>query len=597
KLIETHELDPVEEMEAYYWLSAYSTSPDDELTYGKQLLELAKASENQEYFIRANERIGVAHRLMGNLGKALAYLFESANMASKDPSMEPILIEIYAEISTCYTQNNDAENALLYGLKTIEILRKTDKKKELAINLLNIGYDYYVIANYDSALACYNESEPIFKEIEMPIGQAYIIGNRALVYWKKGNYDQAKTDLFQAISMLEPLGDRYGMGDFYNQLANIYLEENVRDKAIAFAMKGLEIATEEGLKEQIGDASYLLYILYQKTGDYKKSNEYQTRYHTYKDSIQNLETTQKLANLRTQFEVGQKQTEVDLLLEQKRNNQIIIITGGIILFIVICLAILLYAYYKSKTRLNKQLKEQKDSLETINQSKDKLFSIISHDLRGPVGVLSGLLFVIKKDLDDIDTVELREMLDQMGHSANHLLKLLDNLLHWSLQQRGHFPYTPETLSLANLLREVTDLFTGMAQSKNIKLDTLVNSDFTVFADKNATSTIFRNLLNNAIKFTPNGGHIQVVAEKNTKASLGTIKFIDNGVGMPKDKLNSLFILNENTSTKGTAGESGLGLGLQLVYDFIKLNNGKIEVESEENKGTTFYVHLPLSSPN
>ncbi|MEQ9403888.1 MAG: tetratricopeptide repeat-containing sensor histidine kinase [Cyclobacteriaceae bacterium] len=594
-LIQTESLNSIEEMEAYYWLSAFSNSPEEELEYGKQLLVLANNSNNQEYLIKANQRIGVAHRLMGNLGKALEYLFESANNASIQEEFSDILADIYSEISACYTQNGDSENALLYGLKTIEILRKTDRKQELALNLLNIGYDYYLIANYDSAIACYNESEPILEEIGMTIGLAYIIGNRALVHWKTGDKSKAKADLFKAIEMLEPMEDRYGMSDYFNQLGNIYLEENNIVRAVESARKGLEMATEEGLKEQIRDASYLLFQLSQKTGEYKKAVEYQTQYYAYRDSIQNLETTQQLANLRTGYEVGQKQAEVDLLLEQKRGNQIVMLTGGIILLIVLILVIIIYSYSKSKTRLNGQLEVQKASLLAANNTKDKFFSIISHDLRGPVNILSGLVSVTRYYLDDKKTDQLKDMMDKMDNSVDRLVKLLDSLLHWSLQQRGHFPYLPESLSLKDILSEAKDMFIDMAVSKSIQLDIDLNEDFNLFIDKNTGATIFRNLLNNAIKFTPSGGHVKVVVEKNSATKMGIIKVVDNGVGIPKDKLKILFRLNENITTVGTSGEAGLGLGLQLVYEFVQLNKGEIQVDSEVGKGTTFTVRLPLDS--
>jgi two-component system, NtrC family, sensor kinase len=592
-LIENQELSSNQEMEAYYWLSAYSNSPEDELKFGLRLLELAKKNNNPEYLIKSNQRIGVAHRLRGNLGKALEYLFEGANIALANEEYKSSLADIYTEISTCYTQNGDSENAFLYGLKTIKILRKTDRKSVLALNLLNTGYDYYLIANYDSSMAYYNESESILKEIKMDIGLAYLIGNRALVYWKKGDREKAKEDLFRAIEMLQPFDDLYGQSDYYNQLGNIFLEEKDQKKGIIYTTRGLQMAKEEGLKEQARDASYLLFLLHQSIGEHRKAISFQTQYYLYKDSIQNLETTQQLANLRTGFEVGQKQAEVDLLIEQRRGNRIIIITGGIILFIVICLTLLIYYYSKSKTRLNNQLREQKNSLIALNNTKDKFFSIISHDLRGPVSSLSGLISITKYYLDDKKTNELRDTLSKMESSADRLIKLLDNLLHWALQQRGHFPHLPEKLSLKNSLMEVTDMFEDMAISKNIKLTLELKGDFNILADKNTSSTIFRNLLNNAIKFTPNGGNIQVSVDKDSDNNTAIIKFADSGVGIPKEKLEILFTLNENITTKGTAGEAGLGLGLQLVYEFVQLNNGAIQVESEQGKGTTFTVILPL----
>ena len=461
----TQSLDTTEMYKVLFWLSAYSTVPSEELKYGRQLLEIAEKTGNQEYIIKANRRIGVAYRLQGNLSEAFKYLFKSANEALGNPDYEIMLVDIYAEISTSYTLNNDSENALKYGQRAVDILRKTNQKKRLALNLLNLGYDYYLIGEYDQALSHYNEAEPIFQESNMGIAIAYILGNRALVFWKKGQNEQAKSDLFEAIQRLEPLGDDYAISDYYNQLSNIYLEESNIDEAEVYVNKSLVLAKENGLKEQIRDAYFILYQISNDREAYKQGLEYQSNYHAYKDSIQNQETADLLANLRTEFEIERKQAEVDLLLEQKRNNQIIIATGSIILLAVIVIAILIFRYSSQKTRLNKQLNDQKNDLITLNDTKDKFFSIISHDLRGPVGVLNGLVFAIKKDLEYMDTMEVKDMLDHMDQSANHLVKLLDNLLHWALQQKGHFPYEPERLNLQSMLDDIKALFEDMASSK------------------------------------------------------------------------------------------------------------------------------------
>ncbi|MEQ9006894.1 MAG: hypothetical protein RLP12_03355, partial [Ekhidna sp.] len=393
---------------------------------------------------------------MSNLERALEYLFKGADEAAGKQQFKNILAEIYAEISTCYTQNGDSENALFYGSKTIKMLRELGKKQPLALSLLNFGYDYYLIGNYDSAMAYYNESEPILENLGFELGVAYIIGNRALVYWKQGDREKAKEDLFKAIEMLKPMGDKYGMADYYNQLGNIYLEENDEEEAIKHTLIGLDMAKSVGLKEQVRDASGLLFQLQHKRGNLEDAIQYQTQYHAYKDSIQNLETTQRLGDLKTEYEVGRKQTEVDLLLEQKRNNRIIMITGGILLVAFICLAIIVYSYFKAKNRLSIQLEKQKDDLEVLNQTKDKFFSIISHDLRGPVNTLNGLVTVSQLYLQEGKGDKVAGMVDKMSESVDRLTKLLDTLLNWALQQRGHFPYVPERLNLNDLMYDVMD---------------------------------------------------------------------------------------------------------------------------------------------
>ncbi len=593
-LIQSGNLNSLEELEAYAWLSQHSSSPIEALSYGNDLLDLSKEYNNFKYEVIAYQYIGVAHRLMGDLSKAFDNLFKSAELAIESPDLELELANIYVEISTCYTLNGDSENALAYGQKTVDILKKNEPTTNLAITLLNIGYDYYLINELDSALSKYIEAEEIFSTLDLEIGKAYVTGNRALVHWKQKKHQQAKQGLFTAIEMLEPIGDIYGMADYYIRLGRIFWEEANYNNAIQHTTTGLQMARQEGLKEQIRDASDLLFKLYQQEGNFQEAIKYQSMFYNYKDSIQNVESMQKLSNLRTQFEVGQKQAEVDLLLEQKRSNQIIMFVGGLALVIVSALVILIFSFYREKAKLSRQLSEQKNSLEVLNQTKDKFFSIISHDLRGPVGVLRGLLHAIKRNWLDMDTEELKDILGQMENSADRLVNLLDTLLQWALQQKGHFKYNPENLSLNNILHDIVGLFEEMATTKGINVELKIEEEITIRAGKNAVLTIFRNLLNNAIKFTPKAGNIMISAHKSDTNQTALIEFRDNGVGIPEDKLNDLFKLNDRISTRGTAGESGLGLGLQLVYEFIDLNKGKIEVDSEEGKYTSFKVHLPLS---
>lgn len=591
-LVSSNDLTQEEKLEAYSWLSINSDTYEERLQYGEQLLELATQLNRPDYRIKANSSIGIAHKYLGNLGSALEYLFKSAEEADDSDNFLAFLAEIYVEISTCYTQNGDSENALFYGSKSIGILRQTGSEKKLAYSLLNYGYDYYIIGNYDSAMAYYNESETILEARGSKRATAYVVGNRALVYWKTGNINLAKEELFKSIEVLKSYDDLYAMADYYNQLGNIYLEEGEEEEAIQYTMKGLEMAKGEGLKEQVRDASLVLYQLYSNQKNYEKAIAYQTQYYTYKDSIQNVETTQRLANLRTEYEVGLKQSEVDLLLEQKQSNRIIMIIIISVLFIVICLVIVIYSFYKSKKRLSEQLEKQKDDLVVLNETKDKFFSIISHDLRGPVNSLYGLVAVSKIYINEGKTNRVVDMVNQMDGFVEHLTGLLDTLLNWALNQRGGFPYSPEKLLLKEVVDDTVAISKDMAYSKGIKIEASIQDDLELFADRNSTATILRNLLNNSIKFTNDQGLVTINAEKVGEECV--IKVVDNGIGIPKDKLDRLFSLNEKVSTKGTIGEKGIGLGLQLVYEFIQLNKGKIEVESEVDKGTTFTVTLPIS---
>lgn len=572
------------------------SNPDSIVMYADELLGLSIDQDEKYFQSYALLHRGIGNRFRGSLDLSLRSLFEAAQISEKNQFWE-ILSTTYLEIASTYTQNKDPNNSLLYKSKAIDILRKTEGRQLLAISLLNTGFTYYSIDNLDTALSYYNEAEPIFEEIGLEIGKAYTIGNRALVFWKQGDLETAKSDLLKAINMLEPLGDQYGMADYYNQLGNIYLEQNQNKQAIKYTAIGLEMAIAEGLKEQVRDASLLLSKLYKEQGDFEKSLYYQEEYIAYKDSIQDQETTKQLADFRTEFEVGQKQVEVDLLSVQKRNQQLVSVGLAAILLLTGIFAFITLKNYREKNRINQllesqavQLTDQKEELERLNDTKDKFFSIISHDLRGPVNSFMGVSKLIRYFVESKDTDQLIEIADEMETSVGRLSSLLDNLLNWAMQQQGHFPNVPEKINSTELVDGVLGTFENMASGKRIELKSTIAENIDIWADSNMTQTVIRNLVNNALKFTPEGGSVHVTVQ--AAESMVEIVISDTGVGIASDKLDKLFGLYAKKSTYGTTGEKGLGLGLQLVHEFLETNKGTIRVESEEGKGSTFIIQFP-----
>ncbi|MGB3464691.1 MAG: tetratricopeptide repeat-containing sensor histidine kinase, partial [Cyclobacteriaceae bacterium] len=568
--------------------------PEQAIQYGNRLLSTAKEQANNEYKAKAYHLIGVAYRQMGLLEEAQDYLFKSAEIAQANDLLGTLALT-YMEIATSYTSNDDLRNALLYNSKAIEILRKTGNDRQLAIYLLNTGFDYYLSNELDTALSYFNEAEKIFIQDDFKIGLAYVTGNRALVYWKSGDRKTAESELLKAISILTPLGDHYGMADYHNQLGNIYLEDGDTKKAIFHTEEGMELAIKEGLKEQVRDASLLLSTLYKEKGDFQKALAFQTQYIAYKDSIQSQETTQRMADQRTDFEVGQKQAQLDLIAtQQKAERERNYIIGAALLAVLLLILVIAYIQYRNsqqRKKINLQLALQKQELEQLNQTKDRFFSIISHDLRGPVNAFAGISKLIKMYLRKGKIDEINEMAGDIDESAGRLSNLLDNLLEWAVQQQGQFPYTPEKVNFRKITQELFSTFETTASGKEIKLYSKIEEDIFLFVDKNSTTTIFRNLVGNALKFTPEGGEVFFDARLNKESVLLSVN--DTGVGIPEEKLDQLFTLSEKKSTWGTAGEKGLGLGLQLAYEFTEMNKGIIKVESQEGQGTRFIIELPL----
>ena len=227
-----------------------------------------------------------------------------------------------------------------------------------------------------------------------------------------------------------------------------------------------------------------------------------------------------------------------------------------------------------------------EQLLKLNSEKDKFFSIISHDLRGPFSAFLGLSDIIADDLSTMTLNEIQKIAWSMRKSASNLYRLLENLLQWSLMQRGLTTFVPETLLLKQKVSSVLVAVQDLAVKKNIKININILDDMVIFADGNMLDAIIRNLVSNAVKFTTAGGNILVSAKSLPDRSVA-ISIIDTGIGMDNKMISNLFRLDVNTSRKGTDGELSTGLGLIICKDFIEKHGGQIWVESEEGKGSTF----------
>jgi len=234
-------------------------------------------------------------------------------------------------------------------------------------------------------------------------------------------------------------------------------------------------------------------------------------------------------------------------------------------------------------KLNEEIVAQRDL-------KDRFFSIISHDLRGPVSSFQGISSIIRLYIKENRFDDLKHMSEEIDKSVYQLSTLLDNLLNWASQQQSQIPYNPEKIHVIKMVNNLFETFRSTAISKKISLNNKVDQNSEVWADYNTATTIFRNLINNALKFTPEGGSVDLGCSGNGNCNEIIVR--DSGVGIPSEKLKDLFKLKDKMTTYGTKGEKGVGLGLQLVYEFTKLNKGELNVSSEEGKGTTFMVSLP-----
>lgn len=239
---------------------------------------------------------------------------------------------------------------------------------------------------------------------------------------------------------------------------------------------------------------------------------------------------------------------------------------------------------------NIQLEESEHKLEELNASKDKMFSIIGHDLKNPFFVISSYAEIINEDYDSLSDEDKRSYIQIIGETSLYASKLLSNLLDWARTQTGRIEFKPQRINLSQFSIESIELHKAQAMKKNIELNSAIDTNINVNCDKNMLDTIFRNLVSNALKFTPENGSIKINA--NDEGEMIVVSVTDSGIGMTPEDISKLFRVGVSNSEIGKSKEKGTGLGLLLSKEFVEKHGGKIWVESEPEKGSCFYFSIP-----
>jgi signal transduction histidine kinase len=338
---------------------------------------------------------------------------------------------------------------------------------------------------------------------------------------------------------------------------------------------------------------------------------------------------QEISTLRKEKDI-QDQKSLEQMLEAEKQKNILtvsIITSLAVFFLLLIVFGILYYRYKIRDKANKvltlkneeinqqkaeieaqrdyieqknreisealaQIQRQKEQLEELNNSKDRFFSIIAHDLRSPINSLLGFTNLLSNYADAMTTEEVKKISNDLNKSLQNVLQLIEDLLTWARSQMNKVEFNPEEISINQIIKEDLELSAILFHKKEIHLEMDIQPDLMAFADPDHFKFVLRNLLTNALKFTKRNGKVSIKAFQDGKFIRVSVK--DNGVGMSKEFKEKLFKMDNVKSTTGTDNEKGTGLGLLLCREFIRKNGGDIWVESEEGKGSCFEFYLPAS---
>jgi len=631
-----------------YW---YSDDHENAIALYRQTMALEDDPKVMPKKSKAANNIGTLYSMVSEFDSAKKYLEISVAIDLETNNMRGVT-KSYYDLGVLYKRLDKYEISLGYYLKVLDYQEKTRDTLRLIYTLNAIGNIYYLLDNPGRASQAYFRAVELDERYEK-INQLFQTYNNltALYLEKQNNIDSV---LYFGNKGLANLPERFSDNQItlHINLSNAYRALKLSDRenfhiSTAFSMRNMtksqiiqsavysSMASHHLHRGQIDSAYYYSNLAKKLANDansmtWQKNNyliiskidsasgNFKEAYNNFKEGsiieqkILNLERITKFAELDIIYETKKKDAEYDLLRQKNELNEQIIrnqrlmmwLTVSAILFFILFVA----NQYFSKKRLvrknreilaQQQIIEEKNKMLTeLNQTKDKFFSIISHDLRGPFNSLLPLLSAIIDDYHEISEEEKLSILKSIRKSSENTYNLLVNLLEWSRAQRDMIKPNIEIFNLVQIIDEVFDVLHSRAHQKNHTLINSIDPEQLIETDRQLLSNILINLINNSIKFTPPNGRIIVECRNDDKKVF--ISVSDNGIGIPEDKLDQLFRLDSNFNRHGTDNEMGTGLGLILVKEFVGLLGGSLQIKtlSKDNsaeKGSRFTIQLPVHS--
>lgn len=460
----------------------------------------------------------------------------------------------------------------------------------------NIGYTYQLKGVIDSALMYYDTAQVIYREDNHISGQAGIYNNLSHFYKNNGDLPKALSYQREALRLDLIVGTPYYVTIDYFNLGSLYNKFDSIDKAIFYYEKGINLAKEKKYERLLANMMRNVSYLHKKKNQYPQAFDYMSKSMFLKDSINSSEMKTKLneADLRHKAEVEKRKSEYlqyqNLLNKQLIERQRWIVLLSILFAMVLTVLLILNVKNKRKIRrLNTELTANNCELKELNDNKNKYLGVISHDLRAPLANIKGFLAILAESEQNLNENPYFEIVKR---EVDNTHSLLEDLLCWSQIQFNRQTINPVMFSVSMLLADVVNPLQSIAQKKEVVIKNDIADGLRVCFDENMFKTVMRNLLTNAIKFSFPGGEILITAEPSHPGEV-TITVSDKGVGIQPQRIPGIFDPTKSYSTPGTANEKGTGLGLVLCKEFVQLNDGNINIESEPGKGTNVILNIPV----
>lgn len=564
--------------------------PDSAVYYGKLMIELAKGKSNR-FLNNAYQIVCRAYYIQGDYN--ITYNYATKVLALSEQLNNPTgLAMAYNSLGLVYqTQKKliDAKNSF------IKALAAGIKYKDSTIMIksyFNIGLTYDELQQRDSALIYINKCIVLSELTNNKFHSAMGHNRKGVIYYNLNDFDNSIANHQVAIEHISK-ENQWELCYAYSGLSRAYNAIKAYENSIEIGKISLEMAKNIGAKWEAQQSSKIISESYENLNDHKNTLKYFKIYKAYSDSIFNTDNEKEINSLhlaltKSENEKLEKENKYHQELLHQKKMQLIWVSIG--LFFLIVLLIVLYLSFKNGKINSIKIAAQRDELDQLNKSKDKILSIIAHDMRSPMANISDILYLLSEPDSGIDKVDLNKYYSEISIKVSTVRDTLDNVLQWAITQFKESKADPQIIDLNEVIEEQIKTCEHNISIKDIKLlyDSKTNDKCLVYADKGHVRIIVRNILSNAIKYTEMNGEISINSRDIDQEVI--IDISDNGIGMDDLSISKLFSLTINPKY-GTSNEMGTGLGLSICNEYIKLNKGKISVQSKLGKGSTFSIHL------
>lgn len=549
------------------------------------VLDLTRENDFPEYRFKAHLKKGEIYRNSGQLDKELKYYLEALKIAESENN-DQYRMEILMPLAERAFRTGDIDESEKLTYEIIDLARRLENEEVVALTLNNLGVLYNQREKPEKALKAFEEAADFFVKNGNKRGLSFAYNNIGMIHHHAGDFSSARDYYEKTVSLKQDIGDSVGLGHSQLNLGLNYLEMKEFDKALEMfescdrnSSQNNNMELHVRVVDSYGEYYYEFGRKMLDAGDVKMAKEaFQNSYEYFQRSKKlmltmfNRDSSNKIAELQAQFDVNRKEQEKEIY--RLKNVE-------------------LASRKEELDQLVETLKKREEELQEAVDSRDTFLSILAHDLRGQLSHVIGACEVMLLGWESLDAGQIRSYLEKMYQEAGTLSELLNNLLGWAQTQKDGVHPEPVEIDFPEFSAKLMQLFQQATSRKGVIIRQQIPDNLLLFFDPQILNTVLRNLISNAIKFTPAGGFVTLQA---TSAEDGMrITVADTGIGMTPEELEALMNDTKRQSRPGTNHEIGTGLGMKLCRELVSHTRARLEAKSQPDAGSAFTLFIPTSA--